>query len=105
MIRKSTILSPLSPIFIFAIAIFFLLTLIFTQPTLGGNTNKIVEIPSIGYKMVYIPSGTFIMGSPVSAKWRQSDELQHKVTIAKGFYLGTTEITQGQWCTIMGNNP
>ncbi len=104
MIRKSTILSPLSSIFIFAIAIFFLLALIFTQSILGGNTNKIIEIPSIGYKMVYILPGTFIMGSPVSAKWRQSDELQHKVTIAKGFYLGITEITQGQWCTIMGNN-
>ena len=60
---------------------------------------------SIGIKFVLIPAGTFMMGSPVDEPARKQDELQHKVTLSKPFYLQTTEITQGQWKRIMGNNP
>lgn len=60
---------------------------------------------SIGMKFVYIKPGTFIMGSPTSEKGRKSDETQHKVTLTKGFYMQTTEVTQAQWRAIMSNNP
>jgi len=29
----------------------------------------------------------------------------HRVTINKAFSMGKTEVTQGQWRAIMGNNP
>lgn len=60
---------------------------------------------SIGMKFVLIPDGTFTMGSPSSEPKRDSDETQHSVTISKAFYMQTTEVTQGQWREIMGNNP
>jgi formylglycine-generating enzyme required for sulfatase activity len=60
---------------------------------------------SIGMKFLFIPDGTFMMGSPSSEPERDSDERQHKVTISRPFYLQTTEATQGQWKAIMGNNP
>jgi formylglycine-generating enzyme required for sulfatase activity len=60
---------------------------------------------SIGMAFVQIPSGTFIMGSPMSEFLRESDETQHQVTLTKSFYLQTTEVTQGQWKIVMGNNP
>ncbi|MBF0227294.1 MAG: SUMF1/EgtB/PvdO family nonheme iron enzyme [Desulfobacterales bacterium] len=52
---------------------------------------------SIGQKFVYIKPGTFMMGSPLGEEGRDSDEVQHSVTISKGFYMQTTEVTQGQW--------
>lgn len=60
---------------------------------------------TIGMKFVYIPPGTFLMGSPYSENGRGDDEKQHRVTLTKGFYMGVTEVTQSQWLKIMDNNP
>ena len=60
---------------------------------------------SIGMKFVYIPSGTFTMGSPSDELGRQKYERQHRVTLSRVFYMQTTEVTQGQWKSIMGRNP
>ena len=60
---------------------------------------------TIGMKFVYIPSGEFMMGSPKDEPGRYNDETQHKVTLTAGFYMQTTEVTQGQWKAVMGNNP
>ena len=60
---------------------------------------------SIGMKFVRIPAGSFMMGSPSSEPKRDSNETQHRVTLSKPFYLQTTEVTQGQWQAVMGNNP
>jgi formylglycine-generating enzyme required for sulfatase activity len=54
---------------------------------------------------VYVPSGSFDMGSPQNEKWRTDDELQHPVTISGGFYLGKYEVTQSQWKAAMDSNP
>jgi formylglycine-generating enzyme required for sulfatase activity len=56
--------------------------------------------------MMPIPVGTFVMGSPDDEKNRESDEgPQTTVTITEPFWLGKTEVTQGQWQAVMGNNP
>src|SRR3984957_2530594 len=60
---------------------------------------------SIGMKFVWIPPGTFMMGSPKEEKERQDDETQHKVTLTKGFYMGVHLVTQEQWQAVVGNNP
>jgi formylglycine-generating enzyme required for sulfatase activity len=60
---------------------------------------------SIGMKLVLIPKGTFMMGSPESEERRRKDETQHQVTISKDYYLGATEVTQGQYEKVMGTNP
>jgi formylglycine-generating enzyme required for sulfatase activity len=52
---------------------------------------------TVGMKFVYISPGTFVMGSPINEKGRDSDERQHRVTLTKGFYMQTTEVTVGQW--------
>ena len=53
---------------------------------------------SIGMKLVLIPSGEFLMGSPDSDKDAQDDEKpQHRVRITRPFYLGATEVTVGQF--------
>ncbi|KPA17008.1 Sulphatase-modifying factor domain protein [Candidatus Magnetomorum sp. HK-1] len=62
-------------------------------------TNK------FGMKFVFIKPGEFVMGSPKNEPGRGSDEVQHTVKLTRGFYMQTTEVTQGQWEAIMGSNP
>ena len=63
-------------------------------------------INSIGMKLVEIPAGEFLMGSPESEEYRDDDdEQQHRVRLSKSFYLQTTEVTQGQWRAVMGTEP
>ncbi len=55
-------------------------------------------VNSIGMKMVLIPSGRFMMGSPASEKGRKDDEGPvHEVTLSKPFFLGVYEVTRGQF--------
>ena len=51
-------------------------------------------------EMVVIPGGSFEMGSN---NWRTTQPV-HRVSVV-GFLLGKTEVTQGQWKAVMGNNP
>ena len=54
---------------------------------------------------VLIPAGTFNMGSLDDELGRMLDETSHEVTLTRDFYLQSTEVTQGQWEEIMGDNP
>jgi len=57
-------------------------------------------------RLVLIPAGKFMMGSPATEAGRGSDEgPQHEVTISKPFYMGVFEVTQEQYEQVMGNNP
>jgi eukaryotic-like serine/threonine-protein kinase len=60
---------------------------------------------SVGMKLVLIPKGTFLMGSPAGEFRRKPNEAQHEVTITRPFYLGAYEVTQGQYQAVMGKNP
>jgi sulfatase modifying factor 1 len=60
---------------------------------------------SLGMKVVRVPAGKFIMGSPLTEQDRDVDEDQHKVEITRPFYLGAHEVTQGQFARVMGYNP
>jgi formylglycine-generating enzyme required for sulfatase activity len=53
--------------------------------------------------MIWIPPGTFTMGSPESDPMSSPDERpQTKVTLTKGFWLGKTIFTIGQWKSVTG---
>ena len=60
---------------------------------------------SIGMKFVWIPPGSFLMGSPKEEKERDVNETQHKVTLSKGFYMGIYAVTQEEWQPVMDKNP
>jgi len=60
---------------------------------------------SLGMKFVRIPSGSFMMGSPSSELGLDGDKTQHRVTLTRPYYMQATEVTQGQWKAVMGNNP
>ena len=57
-------------------------------------------INSIGMKLRLIPAGEFLMGSDESTRTprtTRSRGKKHKVRITRPFYLGTTEVTVGQF--------
>ena len=60
---------------------------------------------SIGMKLVVIPPGEFMMGSPDSDLERQGDETHHRVSLARSFRIGAYEVTQTQYEKVMGENP
>ncbi len=56
--------------------------------------------------MVWIPPGTFTMGSPSNEQDRFSWEgPQTVVTITKGFWMSQYETTQAEYQSVMGSNP
>jgi cysteine-rich repeat protein len=68
----------------------------------GCSATCHYEVPD-GY--VYIPAGTFTMGSPESEPCRDADETQHAVVLTRPFAMKKTEVTQAQWSAVMGTNP
>lgn len=56
---------------------------------------------SIGMKLVQIPSGEFVMGSPRTEAERGVRERQHKVVISRPFLMGAHEVTQRQYNRLM----
>ncbi len=59
--------------------------------------------PRIGplkMNFLYVPSGTYPVGSPKDVGF--ADEMpRHEVTLTRGFWLGETEVTQGQWMQLV----
>ncbi len=62
---------------------------------LTENLGKDVDLA-----LVYIPGGTFTMGSPESEEGSSSEERpQHQVTVSP-FFMGKYQVTQAQWKAI-----
>ncbi len=84
---------------------FCLAVLVCLVPFLAFGLTRLSAVPasdreitnSIGMKLVLIPAGKFLMGSPKDEKGRDEDEAQHEVEITKPFYLGTYTVTLGQF--------
>ncbi len=60
---------------------------------------------SLPLEMVWIPAGTFTMGSPLDELGRLGTESQHLVTLTKGFWIGKYPVTQAQYKAVVGENP
>ena len=69
----------------------------------GWATEVVHE--KTGIELVYIPAGTFMMGSPADEAGRFDNEAQHRATLSQGFYMGKYEVTQAQWVRVMHSNP
>lgn len=65
--------------------------------------TKIYTDPYTGMEFRYIEAGTFMMGSPSQEVGREENEVQHKVTISKSYFIGKYEVTQAEWGAVMGN--
>lgn len=66
---------------------------VYWQYEVGDGQRSAIE--EILENMVYVEGGTFIMGT--------GDD-EHTVTLSS-FYISKYELTQNQWCAVMGENP
>lgn len=67
--------------------------------------GTVSQEPPSDMQFVCIPAGSFSMGSSSSESGHESNEGPvHTVTI-QSFEMMTTEVTQGMWQEVMGNNP
>ena len=80
-----------------------LLGVVFSAEAEQTNVVNAPVANSIGMKLVEIKPGSFVMGSPglASVAGRFVDEIQHKVTLTKRFFIGTTDVTRGQFAAFV----
>ena len=88
--------------------------LVATKPSSPSPQKTLTN--NIGMEFVLIPSGRFTMGSPISPEETakkfggdvdlyEDQHPAHPVQISRPFYLQKTELTQGQWRSVTGQNP
>jgi formylglycine-generating enzyme required for sulfatase activity len=64
---------------------------------LAGET-EIFPLPGgAKLEMVFLPAGTFWMGSPEGEPGWAAHQVRHQVTLTKGFQIGKYPVTQAQW--------
>lgn len=76
-----------------------------TLPDLPRRDPQKYWTNSLGMKFAWIPPGSFMMGSPEQEQGRSVNEILHKVTLTRGFYMGVHLVTQEQWQAVTGHNP
>ena len=110
----------------FLVVIFLCSSIVGCQSVGGGNNNKgegepagkggkggepfdteTVMLPGgVPLEMVWIPSGTFLMGAyDGDQDSNDYEKPQHQVTLSQGFWMGKYELTQAQWEAVMDTTP
>ena len=68
-----------------------------------GNTSG-TQNHELMFGEVWIPAGSFTMGSPESESGRMRDEDSQRQVTLNGFYMCMIEVKQGQWPELTGSN-
>lgn len=70
----------------------------------SGHPRRVRD-RATGIELVLVLPGALLMGSPEDEPGRSGDEgPQHRVLLTRAFYLGATEVTQGQWRRVTGED-
>jgi sulfatase modifying factor 1 len=64
-----------------------------------------IKVADVVQRFRWIKPGRFLMGSPTDEPERFDDEVQHEVTLSRGFWLADTACTQALWQAVTGANP
>jgi len=106
---KQSVVQPVDPVTDFAETlpeITFETAFIASNQNICRETRKVRQLVEtlpndVKLEMVYVPGGTFMMGSYDEA---DSEKPVHSVTL-KPFFVGKYPVTQAQWEAVMGSNP
>jgi formylglycine-generating enzyme required for sulfatase activity len=76
------------------------------KATRKAGERQTFTIGGMSIAVRFIPSGSFMMGSPDNELGRYDNEgPQRKVRLTRPFWMMQTEVTQGQFQSLMGYNP
>ncbi len=78
-----------------------LVSAFFERPAAVLRARETWTEPVTGMELIWVPAGCFLMGSEEG----DADERPVHEVCLQGFWLARTEITQGQWRRVMGENP
>jgi len=98
--RRRTIALAVAALALLALLLFFLARADSFVGSGIGDERDVAGIP-----LVWCPAGRFVMGSPPGEPERRPGEDQVEVTLTRGFWMGKTEVTQGQWSRVVGEFP
>jgi formylglycine-generating enzyme required for sulfatase activity len=72
----------------------------------GQKDRTVFHLPSmrnsVGMTLVKVPRGGFNMGTALTATLRGDDERSHYVELTHPFWIGTHEVTRGQYAAVIG---
>ena len=68
------------------------------------NEQNTSEATKVELETVFIPAGTFMMGSPDTEQGRSTSEVLHKVTLTRDFWMCKYEITNAQYAVFLNEN-
>jgi formylglycine-generating enzyme required for sulfatase activity len=74
------------------------------EEALHASTTLTLELArGVAIECIYVKPGTFMMGGDDDAdvSWLGVEKPKHEVSITKGYYLGTTEVTRGQFAAFV----
>ena len=70
------------------------------------ENKKNFRVKSISFNMIRVEHGAFMMGATEEQEEPNDDEKPvHKVILTYDYYIGETQVTQGLWVAVMGDNP
>jgi len=78
------------------------------RPIIKPSTHKTGDVltePLTNMELVWISGGCFMMGCDEWAAPCEDFEKPVNEVCLDGYWIGKTEVTQGQWKTVMNNNP
>jgi len=82
---------------------------VWTDPSAPSTGQRFYRALSVAApadtNLVFIQPGTFTMGSPTNEAERITNEVQHSVTISRGFWMEKFLVTQGDYLAVVGSNP
>ena len=71
-----------------------------------GSGKMTVTLPgNVPLEFVWIPAGSFVMGSPDTEANRQINEGPQHTVVLNGFWMAKYELTQRQWTAVMVTTP
>ena len=76
-----------------------------SNSNVNAGERQLVKIGGVVYAFLWVPGGSFQMGSSNDDSRRYTNELLHGVTLSHGFWMLESEVTQTLWQTVMEDNP
>ena len=68
--------------------------------------DRSYKIKNVEFKMIFVQGGPFVMGvTEEQVKDAEKQEYPAHIEQVKDYWIGETQVTQGLWETVMGDNP